>query len=282
MNILVLTDFSDIAERGLQSAVALAKQLGGAEILLLNTELPPEGTDFTATGDIYYKADTEEDAFMVALIKKNRARLQELEQKYSAEGLKVSPFMQVGPMQEIVDTFIHKHKVDLIVMGTSGENTMEEYFVGNHTEQVISVSNVPVLSVKVTDRPVQANTILVATDMEDDAYPGLAHIRTLAEHLNSNLHLVHVTNGSVDKHVKQLDRYAKEHNLRNYTPAVIEDNDTEDGLKRYAAKVGADMIAVITHGRTGLSSLLSHSVAHDIIRGASVPVLTVNMKKIKK
>ena len=280
MNILVLTDFSDIAERGLKEAVSLASQFGNAEIFLLNTELGPEGTDFTATGDLYYKDDPEEDAFMVALIRKNKGLLQNLQQKFQGNGVSIKPYLEVGPMQKIVDNFLDKHKIDLVVMGTSGENTMQEYFVGNHTEQVIKVANVPVLSVKTTDKASTANTILVATDMHDHAYPGLAHIRKIGEKLNASLHLVHVTKNDVDGHMKKLDRYAKEHNLRNYTPAVIEDNDTEDGIKRYAAKIGADMIAVVTHGRTGLSSLLSHSVAHDIIREASVPVLTVNMSNL--
>lgn len=46
-------------------------------------------------------------------------------------------------------------------------------------------------------------------------------------------------------------------------------------LLRVAAEVGADAIVAGTHGRTGLSHLLLGSVAEKVIRGASVPVITI-------
>lgn len=281
IRILVPTDFSDIANRGLQEAVVLGKQLGGAEIMLLNTEMSSESHSFSATGDTGSSYASEENLFMAELLRKNRARLQEMQAEYQSDAITVTPYMEVGPMKEIVDTFIHERPVDLIVMGTSGENTLEEYFVGNHTEQVINVAHVPVISVKVTDRPLEIRTMLVATDMNEKAFPGLAHIGKLADRLKCQVHLVNVTHNHLEEHREQLDRYAREHNLVDYTLAVIDDKDTEEGIKRYAAEIGADLIGVITHGRTGLASLLTHSVAHDIIREASVPVLTVNMKKLE-
>ena len=281
--ILVLTDFSNIAERGLEEAVRLARQLGGAEVLLLNTELPPQGRDFSATGDIYYTDNPEEDVFMIALIKKNKQRLQDLAARYGADGIRVTPYIEVGPMQEVVDAFIDKHQVDLIVMGTSGESNYEEFFVGNHTEQVIRISKVPVITVKVTDKPTDIRNIVVATDMNDKAYSGLRHIKLLAQKLKAHLHLVYVTkSGKLEQRRSDVENYALKHGLTNFTIGAIEDSDTEDGIKRYAAKIGADLIAVITHGRDGLSALFSHSVAEDVIREASVPVLTVNMNEVEK
>lgn len=281
--ILVLTDFSKIAEKGLEEAVRLAQQMGGAEILLLNIELSTQGTDFSATGDVYYKKDTEEDRFMIALIQKNTQRLKALASQYEGGGVRISPFIEVGPVQEVVDTFVDKRKVDLIVMGTSGENTFEEYFVGNHTEQVIRVANVPVVSVKMTDRPVDVRNIVLATDMNDKALSGIRHIKLFAERLRAHLHLVYVTkSGKLEQRRADVEEYARKHGLTNFTIGAIEDKDTEDGIKRYASKIGADIIAVITHGRDGLSAMVSHSVAEDVIREASVPVLTVNMNEVKR
>ena len=281
--ILVLTDFSEIAKRGLEEAVRLAKQLGGAEIMLLNTELAPEGRDFSATGDIYYMENTEEDRFMIALIRKNKQRLEELAGSFSESGVRITPYIEVGPMQEVVETFVEKRKINLIVMGTSGENTYEEYFVGNHTEQVIRIADVPVITVKVTDRPTEVKNIVLATDMNDKAAAGLPHINRLAEKLGARLHLVYVTkSGKIEKRSKEVDEYARKHGLTNYTIGAIEDSDTEDGIKRYAAKIGADLIAVVTRGKGGLSALFSHSVSEDIIREASVPVLTVNMNEVDR
>lgn len=279
--ILVLTDFSDIAKKGLEAAVHLARQLGGAEILLLNTERSAGGREFSASGDTSQQYNTEEDRFMVELIRHNKQRLVALAEEFEEQGIRIQPFMEIGGMQKVVDNFLEKRKVDLVVMGTSGENTLEEYFVGNHTEQVVRVSNVPVMSVKVTDHLTEFKNIVLATDMNQKADRSVEHIKSLAAKLRATLHLVHVTGRKPKKSMAELEEYARNHAFENYTVGVVDDNNTENGIKRYAAQVGADMIVVITHGRDGLGALLSHSVAEDVIREASLPVLTLNMKELK-
>ena len=279
--ILVLTDFSDVATRGLEAAAQIARQLGGAEILLLNTERSVTGRRLAVSGDITKQLDPEEELYMIELIRVNQKRLRELSAQYSSDGVKVSPYMEIGPMQDIVDEFLDKHRVDLIVMGTSGESTIEEYFVGNHTEQVIRVANVPVLSVKLTDHLPGFSKIVLATDLNKDAARGLKPVQSLASKLGAKLFLVHVTSSKPEKVRQEIEDYAAKNGLLNYTVNVVNDKDTEEGIKKFATETAADMIAVITHGREGLSSLLSHSVAEDVIKEASIPVLTINMKAVK-
>lgn len=279
--ILVLTDFSDIANKGLETAARLGRQLGNAEIYLLNTELSTSGRRMAVTGDLTKQTDFEDDRYMLELIKVNRKKLAQQAEAYEADGVHVKPYMEIGPMQDIVDEFLEKHRIDLIVMGTSGESTFEENFVGNHTEQVIRVADVPVLSVKLSDHAIDFSKIVLASDMDEKASKGLRHVQALADKLGAQVHLVHVSSSASDKTRSKLEQYATDYGVGNYILSVIEESDTEDGIKKYATEVGADMIAVITHGREGLGALLSHSVSEDVIKEASVPVLTVNMKEIK-
>jgi nucleotide-binding universal stress UspA family protein len=46
-----------------------------------------------------------------------------------------------------------------------------------------------------------------------------------------------------------------------------------------ARKVGADLIVMSTHGRSGLSHLVMGSVAEKVVRGAACPVVTVRARK---
>lgn len=279
--ILVLTDFSDIADKGLETAARLGKQLGDAEIFLLNTELSTTGRRMAVTGDLSKQKDFENDRYMIELIRVNKNRLAQQAEAYQAEGLNIKPFIEIGPMQEIVNEFLDKHNIDLIVMGTSGESTFEEYFVGNHTEQVIRVADVPVISVKLSDHALEFNTIVLASDMNEKASEGLRPVQVLADKLGAKIHLVHVSSSVTDSTRSKLENYAADYGVGNYILSVIEDSNTEAGIKKYAAEVGADMIAVITHGREGLGALLTHSVTEGIIKEASVPVLTVNMNEIR-
>jgi nucleotide-binding universal stress UspA family protein len=56
---------------------------------------------------------------------------------------------------------------------------------------------------------------------------------------------------------------------------VSENGHPAEVLQRVATRVGADLIALGTHGRRGLSRLLLGSVAEHVLRSATTAVLTV-------
>ena len=60
--------------------------------------------------------------------------------------------------------------------------------------------------------------------------------------------------------------------------AVKQHASAAEGICAYANEVGADLIVLSTHGRTGLSHLFIGSVAERVVRHASCPVLTMRSK----
>lgn len=57
---------------------------------------------------------------------------------------------------------------------------------------------------------------------------------------------------------------------------LVRDSDhPAEQIVRCARELGADMIAMATHGRTGLAHLLAGSVAEAVVRSAGTPVLLV-------
>ena len=55
---------------------------------------------------------------------------------------------------------------------------------------------------------------------------------------------------------------------------VVTGTSPAETIARYAADHGADLIAISTHGRTGLRHLVLGSVAEAVLRHAQVPVLS--------
>jgi len=55
----------------------------------------------------------------------------------------------------------------------------------------------------------------------------------------------------------------------------VEEGEPEDEILRVAQESNADLIVMGTHGRTGLDRLLLGSVAEQVVRQASCPVMTV-------
>ncbi len=69
-----------------------------------------------------------------------------------------------------------------------------------------------------------------------------------------------------------------ENNITNYTIDIYNDKVEEDGIIFFAQDIGADLIAMATHGRSGLLHLLSGSIAEDIVNHAKRPVWTFRLK----
>ena len=52
------------------------------------------------------------------------------------------------------------------------------------------------------------------------------------------------------------------------------DYSIEKGVLNYSAKVGADLIAVSTHGRKGIAHFFEGSISEDIANHSVLPVMT--------
>jgi nucleotide-binding universal stress UspA family protein len=69
----------------------------------------------------------------------------------------------------------------------------------------------------------------------------------------------------------------RESGLECQTASV--DGTPGEAIVDYATKIGADLIVMGTHGRSGLGRVLLGSVAEKVLRGASCPVLVVPVRR---
>lgn len=89
------------------------------------------------------------------------------------------------------------------------------------------------------------------------------------------------------RHVEAEDPETRQADARSYLECVaasliergvrvsteVRDGNPAEEIVAVARTVGADMIAMTTHGRTGLGRLLFGSVAQAVLRQAEIPVL---------
>jgi nucleotide-binding universal stress UspA family protein len=143
---------------------------------------------------------------------------------------------------------------------------------------------------------VQIKTILVPTDFSKAADCALERAIALAELTHAEIHLVHAyelpsTLGALDVPLalpqeffdqireaaqKQLEQRVKKVNAAGLEGQGHVTVDTPArALLDAAAKVGADLIVMGTHGRTGMKHVLLGSVAERAVRLATCPVMTV-------
>lgn len=95
--------------------------------------------------------------------------------------------------------------------------------------------------------------------------------------------------------IEAAERERIEQNLRQYLEGIAERlrpvtqkiktvvrfGQPAEEILQYAEEVGADLIAMCTHGRSGLSRWVYGSVADKVLRGAECPVLLVRVRPPK-
>jgi len=142
---------------------------------------------------------------------------------------------------------------------------------------------------------------LVPTDFSDTSDAALTYARTLADSLGASLHLVHVFDDpygnalvaemspSVYDSMRATElSQARRRLLRRLPPAdrkqfhgstAIVTGSPAQAIVDYATDRGMDLIVIGTHGRSGFAHLILGSVAEQVVRTATCPVLTVRAKQ---
>ncbi|HYG03324.1 MAG TPA: universal stress protein [Chryseosolibacter sp.] len=279
--ILVPTDLSPAAETGLHMAVEIARKCG-ALVNLVNFTRHPIGSTFLATGDVMI-TDEEPDIFGIEVLKATKERMEALVEKYIASGVTVNVAVVDSEYKHGIDEYLRSENIDLIVMGTSGEQNAKEVFTGNHTEQTIKVSACPVLSIRDGFSIDQLKTMVVAVDVLTDnkSADGLTALKELAECFDACIHLVHVRDTKknptliLDEYFNQMAAIA---GLQKYKVRIIDTDDVVEGLTSYAQEVNAGFLAVIKNSKEGIFRIFSQNLSDKLIKEEGRPVVTVNLQ----
>ena len=135
-------------------------------------------------------------------------------------------------------------------------------------------------------------TVLVATDFSLSSQMAVEHATAHASRVGGKLLIVHVFavpsiekgEGMMHRSFERQDLDGTERQLRAIKPdAAIEfehrlvRGEPAEELIRIAKAENASLIVMGTHGRTGLMRALMGSVAEQVLRGSSCPVLTLRV-----
>jgi nucleotide-binding universal stress UspA family protein len=276
-NILVPTDFSKPAQIAIDVASDIAKK-ANAVLILLHVIEEASGSSFNITGEVSGDGGWEDKLFTMKLIERGKKQMAKLLEEVKATGVKVKQEMRLGTAFHGMRDIITEHKVDLVVMGTAGQTKLEEMIIGSNTEKVIRYSKCPVLTVHKKPVTTEFKNIVYATSMSEDEEVFSRIVRQTQQMYGSTIHLVRINtpaNFQRDVEVKKyMSDFAKKLQLKNFTVNIFNDLSEEEGIIYFAESVGADLIAMATHGRTGFAHLLAGSIAEDVVSHSKRPVLT--------
>jgi nucleotide-binding universal stress UspA family protein len=154
----------------------------------------------------------------------------------------------------------------------------------------VSAPNNPMAN---TIQRIRFKNILYSTDFSQASQAALPYALAVAEHYGAKIYVVHAISPelyaylppeSVNVVVDAAEASANE-SMRKLTgsgvfadiphSAIVKDGEIWDVMNALVSEHNIDLIVVGTHGRRGLSKLVMGSVAEEVFRLATCPVLTV-------
>jgi nucleotide-binding universal stress UspA family protein len=274
--ILVPCDFSKPAISAYRQALTIAAQSRG-EVYLLYVIEPPILNDTMLMPTLNF-----EEELMKELKGKAKGDFKELINDHKTDQVKVSFDIQYGSVSTTIKEYIEANNIDLVVMGSTGASGFKEYFVGSNAERVVRLSLVPVLVVKgYSEHPIK--NIVFPNTLDVEHQEGLlVKVKELQDFFKAKLHVVYIntaSNFAVDNIIRpQLQAFAERYMLKNYTVNIFNHLSTEGGVVEFAKMINADMIAIGTHGRTGLNHLFKGSIAEDLVNHTECLIWTCRLK----
>jgi nucleotide-binding universal stress UspA family protein len=261
--ILVPCDFSKAAINAYRFALSVAQQSKGVIHLLHIIELP------VLHDTVIMPVLNFEQQLFNDLKQQADTRFSKIIDKYKTEGVKVITKVQFGGVSRLIQDYIEKESIDLVLMGSHGATGAREFFIGSNAEKMVRNSPVPVLVLKDYYKGPVKNIVFPNTLDTENQEDLVMKVKALQSFFKARLHIVWIntplnfTSDTITN--ERLQAFAKRFMLKDYTISIFNQTDEERGIVQFSNSIKGDLIAMGTHGRRGISHLVNGSLAEDVV-----------------
>jgi nucleotide-binding universal stress UspA family protein len=289
--ILVPLDGSILAEQALAPAAELARRTDANVILVRAPNMEPA---YATAGSAYGLIYPEQSVGQASA--EARDYLKSIQTSRAARGGSVRTVVAEGdPAGAIVDV-ASQAKADIIVMSSHGHTGLTRWLLGSVAEKVLRAAGCPVLVVR-SQRAIQR--VLITLDGSELSGQALAPAFETAAALGASVTLLRVVRELHTEELRGLDQFKTglgqrlvqeirddaEYYLRNVIEAFdglgpqinheVRSGPAANAILEYAENHAIDLIAMATHGRTGLRRWVYGSVTEKVLRAADYSMLVV-------
>jgi nucleotide-binding universal stress UspA family protein len=299
--ILVPLDGSSLAEQALPCAAILARRLPAELVLFRAIWVPADIVEMLDESTLELNAivaqlETEANDYFAALV----------EQMEDA-ALDACAVVRRGPAAAAILDYAEQTNIDQIIMATHGYSGIRHWTHGSVAERVLQAAHLPLLLVRASEKnqpvdwrqPLQCRRILVPLDGSPLAEQILPTVTRLARSLSAEVTLFQVPiayvsgwmtgewyvpiQGVLETADEDTEAYLSAAASRLEGQGVEVTTATAIGsvancIVEYAAVNDIDLIAMCTHGRTGLARWALGSVADRVLRAGGKPILLVRVQ----
>ena len=270
--ILVPIDFSQEAEGAARVAARIARRTGSEIYLLHMLELPVNTIDPTEMSTIISEPQA------IYFMKLAHEKFDKFKKLPFFDGIKVIESVQFHYAFRGIIKETEKFDIDMIVMGSQGASGLQEMFIGSNTEKVVRRSKVPVLVIKEGNDNFDIKKIVFASNFNDECKKTFQKVLDFTNLFRAELSLLYVNtihNFNTTRAIEErMSDFIKDFKMCKCTKNIYNDISIENGILSFSREMDADLIALNTHGRSGLSQLFNGSIGQELTNHALRPVIT--------
>ncbi|MDG1724409.1 MAG: universal stress protein [Bacteroidia bacterium] len=201
---------------------------------------------------------------------------------------KVNTVVSDGKPFKIINRIAEKNNCDTIVMGTNGVNGIEQ-FTGSTTSRVIKSSEIPVIAVKEKRTEPKFDKIVLPLDLTRTSKQKIDWAVKVGKKYNSTVHIImelekdELIGKKIKANLNQAESILRKYGIE-YESHLLDNREYPDHLGKdtikYAEKIDADLIIIMTKSETGkISELFVGSYAEQIVNSSQkTPVMCINPK----
>jgi len=289
--ILVPLDGSDLAERALDPALTLGKA-GNAEVILLRV---PELVHMLVPAGVGYGLLYPDQSLEYSTIQAHKY-LKSLVESYDHPGILLRADVKDGDVAWAIVDMAQSEKAGLIAMSSHGYTGLTRWMYGSVAEKVLRAAPCPVLVVR-SPRPLRK--MLITLDGSELSERALEPAIETAGGLRMAVTLLQVLPEVNVEEVQRLEEFERGFGWRAQQEAreaaveylqrqaaayrrpglaieaAVRSGAAAESILQYAETNEVDLIAMATHGRSGLARWVYGSVAEKVLRSAGRSMLIV-------
>lgn len=278
--ILVLTDFSENAAHAAKTAVTLSSRLN-ANLLLLNCfTSQPLVADYV-DGGAWMLAEP------ITMRDQSRDDLRDMEKDLEPMVAALPrerhhPSIQFqaseGKLGDNVRDIEREKDIELVVMGSRSENTLEHLVIGSDTSAVIKKSVRPILVVPEKIELKRVKKVTLASDYSARDIEAIHYLIKLGHSFDFHLHIVHIDRYNHPKSPEKKEAFIKRiHRLKypKISYGEIKGKDVINRLSRHCAENGDDILALVHYPASFLSQLIEASTTKTALAHQTIPLLII-------
>jgi len=297
---LVPLDGSKLSEAVLPWAEEISGRMGSSITIIHVSEMAKDPRDLTHQTYIQYIVNATKQGAIERSVKLGGSSHIDVQ----------SEILSGNPAEKIVE-YAEEVQIGLIVMATHGRSGISRWTLGSVADKVVRATTRPILLIRSKDSLPEAhgkgilNKILVTLDGSENAKAIIPYIEEFALGLKAEVLLLQAvpkgyqvlsgyiasTAETVDSdmltardHLDKVAAQLKEKGITVTTEIrlIIDETHAAEEIIDFASQTHADLVAMSTHGRSGISRWAFGSVAERVLREGDTPLLLVRALKSKK